>query len=485
MMQGNTAQKSDTPRIAVNDAMEDDLRDGCSTPEEPESYNRIKAPPVCFDISLKQASMSTETLKQWVFPEYSNFPMVGIEDSSTPNLKSSDNVSRAHMFTMPSASASSRASVPVSVISVSSSNNSCGDSYNLSSDETSESKSNNDRLNTDTSNQPPILTRNASERLNAKILLRKTSRQGRSSQRWLSASSVASSNILDASMQSPSPNIETYAGTTATPTSDPVIRLVTGCVPILQSGKIIFVSASRKPAWILPKGGWELDESMEESAMRECYEEAGCIGSLGPALSSIQYETRKAKKRRIENEFLNEKETTLPQPTTSYAKDKTGVGIAADVTNTDIVKDVIVELNESDRRIQSNLVTDHNEGPESKDITGNLNSSAQGALTSETIARIRQLAHNSVGSGHHTDTESMSAGSTLSAMYTHVQMTLFPLYVQKIEDDWPENGRFRKAVDIDEAIKMMEDRPELQSALIEVRDRKLHLVSIAETSADS
>jgi diphosphoinositol-polyphosphate diphosphatase len=76
---------------------------------------------------------------------------------------------------------------------------------------------------------PPLkLDRGISERLNAKISLRKTSRQGRSSQRWLTDGD-----------------------------SNEAIRLVTGSVPILRGGKILFVSASRKPEWILPKGGWE------------------------------------------------------------------------------------------------------------------------------------------------------------------------------------------------------------------------------------
>ena len=95
----------------------------------------------------------------------------------------------------------------------------------------------------------------------------KTSRQGRATQRW----------ITD-------------------PDSHETIRLTTGCVPILRGGKILFVSASRKPEWILPKGGWELDETMEESAVRECFEEAGVLGVLGPKLSDIQYETRQSQK---------------------------------------------------------------------------------------------------------------------------------------------------------------------------------------------
>jgi diphosphoinositol-polyphosphate diphosphatase len=58
------------------------------------------------------------------------------------------------------------------------------------------------------------------------------------------------------------------------------VRQVTGCVPILQNSQILLISASRKNTWILPKGGWELDETMAESAVRETYEEAGVTGCL-------------------------------------------------------------------------------------------------------------------------------------------------------------------------------------------------------------
>eukprot|EP00555_Chaetoceros_dichaeta_P012802 CAMPEP_0198257932 /NCGR_PEP_ID=MMETSP1447-20131203/7482_1 /TAXON_ID=420782 /ORGANISM="Chaetoceros dichaeta, Strain CCMP1751" /LENGTH=173 /DNA_ID=CAMNT_0043944947 /DNA_START=6 /DNA_END=524 /DNA_ORIENTATION=+ len=40
-------------------------------------------------------------------------------------------------------------------------------------------------------------------------------------------------------------------------TNLPTTRLTVGSVPILRDGKILMVSSSRKPRWILPKGGWE------------------------------------------------------------------------------------------------------------------------------------------------------------------------------------------------------------------------------------
>ena len=472
-MEGETIEER-VDLTAVSGGMEEDpFNDGCTTPEELEPVNRIKAPPVCVDVSLRQESMPTEILQQWLFPEDASFPIVGVVKSSS--------TSDSRLFPVVSAFSStvSNTNIPVSVISISS-NASSGDSYTFSSDETSEVKSMSDTGSSSNvvSTHPPQLNRDASERLNAKILMRKTSRQGRSSQRWVSGatSTVANVNIIDPIAPSPVPKGTAGNDVTLTSNYDPVIRLVTGCVPILQSGKILFVSASRKAAWILPKGGWEQDESMEESAIRECYEEAGCIGTLGPALSSIQYETRKAKKRRVENESLNEKERHVQQVSSSLVE----AWVNKSKLTTDDSMSLVMDSTDGTSRDSSSAVHE-NELP----VTASAASPVQGALTSETMTRIRQLTQTYRGGGHHTDTESLSAGSTLSTAYTHVQMTLFPLYVQKIENDWPEKGRFRKAVDIDDAIQMMEERPELKAALIEVRDRKLHLVPATQISTDA
>jgi 8-oxo-dGTP pyrophosphatase MutT (NUDIX family) len=488
MMDGGNKQSPPLVEPTVARMEEDEFNDGCATPEELEPVNRIKAPPVCVDVSLRQESMTTEILQQWIFPEETNFPFVGTQRESNQAFSStlmvtSSSTSEANLFPLETAYSSTASSthIPVSVISISS-NNSSGDSYTLSSDETSEVKSISEAGASNLYIQPPQLNRDASERLNAKILLRKTSRQGRSSQRWVSgASSVAKVNIVDHIAHSPLPKGAAGLDVATVPNYDPVIRLVTGCVPILQSGKILFVSASRKAAWILPKGGWEQDESMEESAIRECYEEAGCIGTLGPALSSIQYETRKAKKRRVENESLSETERKAHQLAEGWvdkpkldADESVAVFTASTIDGHSKNSNTIFHENNSVDVLSSN-----------EPMATASASPVPGALNSETVTRIRQLTQSYSMGGHQTDTESMSAGSTLSAAYTHVQMTLFPLYVQKIEENWPENGRFRKAVAIDDAIKMMEERPELQAALIEVRDRKLHIVPVAQTATDA
>jgi diphosphoinositol-polyphosphate diphosphatase len=261
---------------------------------------------------------------------------------------------------------------------------------------------------------PPLkLDRGISERLNAKISLRKTSRQGRSSQRWLTDSD-----------------------------SNETIRLVTGSVPILRGGKILFVSASRKPEWILPKGGWELDESLEESAIRESFEEAGVLGVLGPKLTEVQYETRKSKKRRIEHEETERKKKICVQ-----APDQVKEGPKSEN------KPSLISVEETKNNDYA--------------------FTAPAALSDEAMTRIRGEAQ-AIAPKACDETASM-ASTFSTATYSQVRMTLFPLYVSQVLDSWPESGRFRKAVDIDEAIAMTESRPELKAALMEVKEQGLHL----------
>jgi ADP-ribose pyrophosphatase YjhB (NUDIX family) len=80
----------------------------------------------------------------------------------------------------------------------------------------------------------------------------------------------------------------------------PNCRLTTGCIPILPGGKIILISSSKSQnVYVLPKGGWEHDESLPLSALRETLEEAGVTGLLGPPLPSLTYETKKSVNRRL------------------------------------------------------------------------------------------------------------------------------------------------------------------------------------------
>lgn len=259
---------------------------------------------------------------------------------------------------------------------------------------------------------PMRLERHQSEQINLKVTNQKTSRNGRETQRW----------VTD-------------------PKTQRVYRMVTGCVPIVEGGRVLFVSSSRKADWILPKGGWEKDEGMEESAIRECFEEAGVLGILGPRLSEIEYETRKAKKRRKELEELQRKTKVLRNAHASSATSNR----ASEQTD-----------GSTDAKAPADSVSDVQECA--------VPDAAQ--VSNEAMARIRGQAKPS--------DETCSVASDASHSHSHVRMALFPLYVSEVKSAWPESGRFRKAVEIDEAIQMCESRPELQAALKEVRARNLH-----------
>ncbi|EDQ89949.1 uncharacterized protein MONBRDRAFT_18868 [Monosiga brevicollis MX1] len=60
-------------------------------------------------------------------------------------------------------------------------------------------------------------------------------------------------------------------------------RLVSGCVPFRCTPAgldVLLITNRKKTHWIIPKGGWETDESAEEAAIRETYEEAGAQGTI-------------------------------------------------------------------------------------------------------------------------------------------------------------------------------------------------------------
>ncbi|KAF4763682.1 hypothetical protein N7455_010018 [Penicillium solitum] len=56
-------------------------------------------------------------------------------------------------------------------------------------------------------------------------------------------------------------------------------RLVAGVVPIsADKTKVLMIQSAGPGGWVLPKGGWELDEkTAEQAACREAWEEAGVI----------------------------------------------------------------------------------------------------------------------------------------------------------------------------------------------------------------
>lgn len=251
------------------------------------------------------------------------------------------------------------------------------------------------------SSTPQRLERQQCSQINLKVTNQKTSRSGRESQRWLTD-----------------------------PATQRVYRMVTGCVPIVEGGRILFVSASRKPEWILPKGGWEKDEQLEESAIRECFEEAGVLGMLGPRLKDFDYETRKAKKRRLEFEECQRIDKTRNSPASSN-------------TQANEVKDV----------------TKPKLDAEAEEL-----SKATETATPK-IAKPTKLQSLD-------EKKSVSSETILS--HTHVRLSLHVLYVSEVKSTWPESGRSRKVVDIDEAIRICESRPEFLAALKEVKEKNLH-----------
>ena len=93
----------------------------------------------------------------------------------------------------------------------------------------------------------------------------------------------------------------------------------------------LLVSASRKAERILPKGGWELDETMEESGVRESFEEASVLGALGTKLSEIEYKTRKSRKRKLELEEMMKRKKEAVE--TGFSSGASDVLVASDDEN--------------------------------------------------------------------------------------------------------------------------------------------------------
>jgi len=210
------------------------------------------------------------------------------------------------------------------------------------------------------------------------------SRTGRELQRWISVNN-------DSDDDDTTPNC----------------RLTVGCIPILRDGRIVLVSSSKSPdVFVLPKGGWERDESQPLSALRETLEEAGVSGLLGPPLGTLTFETKKATKRRLSKE----KEAMMVKN-----------GCRSEST----------ELS---------------------------NESSKSPTTTTT-------------------------GKTSSHHHTHNRMTIFPLYVQAVYDEWPEQTRLRRAVTLEQASILLQHRPEFAKMLQVLAERNLHHLSTSSQEA--
>ncbi|CAH1756677.1 5703_t:CDS:2 [Entrophospora sp. SA101] len=74
------------------------------------------------------------------------------------------------------------------------------------------------------------------------------------------------------------------------------IRQVAGCVPINKNTRKILLITRRKKegGWVLPKGGWENDETEQEAAARETYEEAGARGRVISFIGAWDHDINKS-----------------------------------------------------------------------------------------------------------------------------------------------------------------------------------------------
>eukprot|EP00730_Choanoeca_flexa_P012023 TRINITY_DN3049_c0_g1_i1.p1 TRINITY_DN3049_c0_g1~~TRINITY_DN3049_c0_g1_i1.p1 ORF type:complete len:170 (+),score=41.31 TRINITY_DN3049_c0_g1_i1:277-786(+) len=78
-------------------------------------------------------------------------------------------------------------------------------------------------------------------------------------------------------------------------------RLVAGCLPYrtTQDGEVqvMLITNRKQTHWIIPKGGWETDETAVEAAARESYEEAGVLGTVEDLLFEFQHVGKKGAKQ--------------------------------------------------------------------------------------------------------------------------------------------------------------------------------------------
>jgi NUDIX domain len=214
--------------------------------------------------------------------------------------------------------------------------------------------------------------------------------------------------------------------------TDRRIRLVAGCIPILPNGHILLISsrtAEKRGSTgflSLPKGGWELDERIEEGAIRETYEEAGVLGLLGQPLESFCIMSSKknasSKKRGDEEQFQSNIPVIIGKDDFKRIGEPLIAGTSTDVSfvsETDDI-DAASEAINIDATIQ---------------VDNCLNFNRSDVCNWKNFIQVNDSPSSSpfgVGVSH-----------------THSCHTFFPLYVQRISDDWPEKMRRRYVLSID------------------------------------
>ena len=206
------------------------------------------------------------------------------------------------------------------------------------------------------------------------------------------------------------------------------------------------------------------------SALRETYEEGGVLGTLGPKLTLIEYETKKAKKRRLEMESLQKKYEHGSGPVS---------GLPASLTKdaVSLTKDAVALLSSSVSIHSTNSSVCHSEDDAMLGSAHNRDHSSPGDKEGMGLLAKSKYDTKSIGCDR-ADADAASLGSIASdtsSSCAYVRMTMFPLYVLEVREHWPESGRARKVVDIDTAIEMMKSRPEFHQVLLEVKKKGYHL----------
>ncbi|XP_054798230.1 nudix hydrolase 18, mitochondrial-like [Prosopis cineraria] len=75
-------------------------------------------------------------------------------------------------------------------------------------------------------------------------------------------------------------------------------RQVVGCIPYRykmeesEELEVLVISSQKGKGMLFPKGGWELDESKKEAAVRETIEEAGVRGIVGGGLGKWSFKSK-------------------------------------------------------------------------------------------------------------------------------------------------------------------------------------------------
>ncbi|KAF7822197.1 nudix hydrolase 18, mitochondrial-like [Senna tora] len=82
-------------------------------------------------------------------------------------------------------------------------------------------------------------------------------------------------------------------------------RQVVGCIPyryrktcddegtLDEQIEVLVINAQNGRGMQFPKGGWEVDESMEQAALRETFEEAGVVGKVERTLGKWSYKSKR------------------------------------------------------------------------------------------------------------------------------------------------------------------------------------------------